>query len=360
MASVDVVAATKSFGRTSVLRGVDLSIADGEFLALLGPSGCGKTTLLRLIAGLERLGSGEIRIDGEVMEGPGRFVDPEDRHLGMVFQSYALWPHMSVRRNVEFGLAMRGVAGAERRQRVASALAAVGLTGLEDRRPQALSGGQRQRAALARCIALSPRIILLDEPLANLDAHLRHAMQQEFRRIHRETGTTFVFVTHDQSEAMALADRVAVMDKGRLEQVGTPEALYSRPATAMVAAFVGKGTLLPVKVEGAADGDRVAISFAGIRLTTRGQASPGPGLLCLRPDDVRIVPRGTPGALAARVADVSYRGGHHAVELVLHSLPEHRIEAAMREAPLMGEALGIILEGGWVLAEPVVQEARAA
>ncbi|SFZ83033.1 iron(III) transport system ATP-binding protein [Devosia enhydra] len=360
MASVDVIAATKSFGKTPVLRGVDLAIADGEFLALLGPSGCGKTTLLRLIAGLERLGSGEIRIDGEVMEGPGRFVDPEDRHLGMVFQSYALWPHMSVRRNVEFGLAMRGVARPERRQRVASALAAVGLTGLEDRRPQALSGGQRQRAALARCIALSPRIILLDEPLANLDAHLRHAMQQEFRRLHRETGTTFVFVTHDQSEAMALADRVAVMDKGQLQQVGTPEALYAEPATAMVAAFVGKGALLPVAVEGRSQGGSLSITLAGHRIESRGDAAPGPGLLCLRPDDVVIVPANFPGSLPARVAEVSYRGGHYAVDLVLPALPGHRIEASMRHAPQPGEAVSLQFEGGWVLAAPDAVRAEAA
>jgi iron(III) transport system ATP-binding protein len=359
MASVTITAATKSFGKTEVLRGIDLDIAHGEFIALLGPSGCGKTTLLRLIAGLERLGGGTIAIDDEVVDGGGGFVDPEDRELGMVFQSYALWPHMSVFRNIEFGLVMRRVPAQERRRRVAEAVAAVGLEGLESRRPQALSGGQRQRAALARCLALRPRIILLDEPLANLDAHLRHTMQLEFRRIHRDTGTTFVFVTHDQAEAMALADRVAVMDRGRLEQVGTPELLYTRPATPMVASFVGKGVLLPVTVKARSHG-RLVVDLAGQTISCPGNAPAGPALLCLRPEDAAVVPAGAASSLAASIVGVTYRGGHYAAELSLPSLSGIRIEASMRTPPSPGSAVGVRIDGGWVLPAAAPATAEAA
>jgi len=352
VASVEIIAVSKSFGRTRVLQDVDLSIADGEFLALLGPSGCGKTTLLRLIAGLERPDAGRILIGSEEMAAPGRFVEPEDRALGMVFQSYALWPHMSVFGNVEFGLAVQRVGRDERRRRVERALAAVGLTGLEHRRPQALSGGQRQRAALARCLALEPRLILLDEPLANLDAHLRHSMQIEFRRIHAESGTTFVFVTHDQVEAMALADRVAVMHEGQLQQLGTPEDLYSRPATAMVAGFVGKGALLPVSVNGPDGADGVSIDVGGQPMRAAGHSAPGPALLCLRPEDVQVTAARLAGCLAGTVELATYRGGGYAVDIRLPGVGNARVEANMLAPPPKGTPVGIRFGRGWLVAAP--------
>ena len=229
MASLDVRGLTKRFGRMAAVDRVDLSVRDREFVALLGPSGCGKTTLLRLFAGFEVPDEGELALEGVTVSRAGWALPPEDRRIGMVFQSYALWPHMSVAENVGFSLRVRGMAAEERRKRVAEALDLVGLADFASRRPAQLSGGQRQRVALARCMAMRPALVLLDEPLANLDPHLREAMQSEFRRLHREIGATFVYVTHDQAEAMALADRIVVMDRGRIEQIGEPQQIYREP-----------------------------------------------------------------------------------------------------------------------------------
>ena len=241
MAELTLAHVTKRFGDVTAVDDVTLDVRDGELVALLGPSGCGKTTILRLIAGFESVSAGEISFDGELVSAVTRHVPPERRRVGIVFQSYALWPHMSVGANVGYPLRVAKVDGEEYRSKVDAALETVGLTGLGSRRPADLSGGQRQRVALARCLVMEPSLVLLDEPLANLDVHLRAAMEEEFVDFHGKTGATMLYITHDQAEAMALADRVAVMDDGRLVQVADPHTLYEEPATTMVADFIGQG-----------------------------------------------------------------------------------------------------------------------
>ncbi|MUN41882.1 ABC transporter ATP-binding protein [Actinomadura litoris] len=225
----------KGFGAVEAVAGVDLDIGDGEFFSMLGPSGSGKTTVLRLIAGFERPTAGTVELAGRDVTS----LPPFERDVNTVFQDYALFPHLDVLRNVEYGLKVRRVPRAERRARAREALRGVRLEGMEARRPAELSGGQRQRVALARALVNEPRVLLLDEPLGALDLRLREEMQAELKAIQRRAGITFVFVTHDQEEALTLSDRVAVMDRGRIEQVGTPAQLYERPATAFVAGFVG-------------------------------------------------------------------------------------------------------------------------
>jgi len=236
MARLTLDRVTKSFGGARALDDVTLAVEDGEFLAILGPSGCGKTTLLRLVAGFEMVSEGEIAIGAEILSAPGRHAPPEHRRMGIVFQSYALWPHMSVAENVAYALKVKGMERAERGQRVGAALRSVGLDGFADRRPASLSGGQRQRVALARCLAMEPALVLLDEPLSNLDAHLRAAMHAEFAAFHRRMRTTMIYITHDQAEAMALADRIAVMDKGRLLQAAAPSTLFREEAAGVTPA----------------------------------------------------------------------------------------------------------------------------
>jgi len=234
MDAVTLSAVTKRFAGKIAVDRVDLDVAAGEFMALLGPSGCGKTTLLRLLAGFEAPDAGTIKIGSRIVAQAGQAtVPPEARGVGMVFQSYALWPHMNVRENVEYALKVRGMARDARNHRVERALTVVGLPDRAAAMPETLSGGQRQRVALARCIAMEPSVILMDEPLANLDVHLRDSLQAEFHRLHRELGATILYITHDQAEAMALADRVAVMHDGRIQQIAAPRRLYAEPATPM-------------------------------------------------------------------------------------------------------------------------------
>ena len=310
MTSLSLVSVSKSFAASRAVRDVDLDIASGEFVALLGPSGCGKTTLLRLIAGLERPDNGTITLDGSMVAGRDQFVEPEDRHLGMVFQSYALWPTMTVAENVGFGLRVRGWPRRKRDEAVARVLQLVKLDGLGARRPSQLSGGQKQRVALARCLALQPRLILLDEPLANLDPHLRTSMLDELKRIHREVGATFVLVTHDQAEAMQAADRIVVMNAGGVEQVGTPEALYAMPRSRMVAGFIGESSVVPVEVR--SDGSGLCFELAGQRCPA---AVPGPGayLACFRPGDIALTDTAAADGVEAIVTACSYRGEFYAV-----------------------------------------------
>ena len=242
MSSLQLDSLTKSFGDKQVLKPISISISEGTFVALLGASGCGKTTLLRMIAGLEEPTSGSIRFDGQLVQGEGVHVAPEDRNLGMVFQSYAVWPHMSVEANVRFpleqGARAKTLSNDERSERVQQALRSVHLDGLESRKPSQLSGGQQQRVALARALAMRPRVLLLDEPLSNLDARLRAEMRGELRELHRSTGLTTLLVTHDQREAFELADRVILLNEGQIEQDGTPEDLRDRPASAFVREFL--------------------------------------------------------------------------------------------------------------------------
>src|SRR5215470_9526383 len=235
---------TKRFGDQLAVDGLSLVVDKGEFVTLLGPSGCGKTTTLQMIAGFADLTSGNIRLGGGDLLG----VKPARRGLGIVFQSYALFPHMTAGANVAFGLEMQGVGRAEREARVGEALALVGLAGLAERYPRRMSGGQQQRVALARALVIRPRILLLDEPLSNLDAKLREEMQIELRQIQRTLGTTTILVTHDQAEAMALSDRVVVMNRGRVEQIARPTEIYQQPATPFVANFLGRINVLSVTV----------------------------------------------------------------------------------------------------------------
>ena len=235
MASVDVVAVRKSFGNLEVLHGVDVAIGDGEFIVLVGPSGCGKSTLLRMIAGLEEVDKGTIAIGGQVVND----VRPKDRDIAMVFQSYALYPHMTARENMAFGLRMRGASRQRIEEGVGTAVNILGLQALLARYPRQLSGGQRQRVAMGRAIVRDPKVFLFDEPLSNLDAKLRVLMRTEIKALHQRLGTTMVYVTHDQLEAMTMADRIVVMQEGNVEQMGPPLDLYDRPANLFVAGFIG-------------------------------------------------------------------------------------------------------------------------
>jgi iron(III) transport system ATP-binding protein len=252
MAEVTLTDITKRYGDAVAVRGVDLMVADGEFVTLLGPSGCGKTTTLHMVAGLIPPTNGIITIGGRVVADAarGRFVPPNKRNLGMVFQSYALWPHMTLAANVGYPLKLRRVSSKERANRVRDVLDLVALDGLAERYPHELSGGQQQRGALARALVGEPDILLLDEPLSNLDAKLREELRAEIRRVQQSVGTTVLFVTHDQDEAMALSDRVAVMRAGAIEQVGTPRVIYEQPATRFVASFVGAVNLLDAMDDG--------------------------------------------------------------------------------------------------------------
>jgi putrescine transport system ATP-binding protein len=307
MAGIVLERLAKRFGPVVAVDAVDLEIASGAFFALLGPSGCGKTTLLRLIAGLEAPDSGRLRI-GDL---DATRLPPWSRPVNTVFQSYALFPHMSVAANVGYGLVRAGMPKAEIATRVREMLALVQLTGLDERRPHQLSGGQRQRVALARALAKLPQILLLDEPMAALDRSLREETRQQLLRIQRRLGITFVLVTHDQEEALALADRLAVMRAGRFAQIGSPRAVYDAPVDRDVAAFLGRAALIDGDVLEVADG--IATLDAGALGRLQGRACAGVGrgtraTLVLRPDQLRLEPPGIAGGLQARAAHASFMG----------------------------------------------------
>lgn len=251
MARIELKNVVKRYGSVDVLRDVNLDIQDGEFIVLVGPSGCGKSTLLRMIAGLEPITSGEFLIDGERMND----VRPRDRDIAMVFQSYALYPHMDVARNMGFSMEIRKNPISERISRVKQAAETLGLTALIERRPKALSGGQRQRVAMGRAIIRDPRAFLFDEPLSNLDAALRVEMRLEIARLHKKLGATMIYVTHDQVEALTLADRIVVLNGGDIQQVGSPLDLYERPANKFVAQFIGSPTMNIIQIDNGVSGD---------------------------------------------------------------------------------------------------------
>jgi ABC-type Fe3+/spermidine/putrescine transport system ATPase subunit len=254
--AISVEGVTKRFGALTAVRRVSLEIAEREFVTLLGPSGCGKTTLLRMLAGFVAPDEGAIRVGGVTLSTPESMVPPERRGMGMVFQNYAVWPHKTVFENVVFGLRLRKFSAADARRKVGEALALVNLTGLEGRYPNELSGGQQQRVALARALAKRPAVLLLDEPLGALDLKLRKQMQTELSRIHRQVGTTFVFVTHDQEEALSMATRIAIMSGGNVMQTGTPREVYDHPVDRFVASFVGETNFISGSVT-TEDGRRV-------------------------------------------------------------------------------------------------------
>jgi iron(III) transport system ATP-binding protein len=266
MATVELRGVTKRYGENTVVDGIDLAIPDGAFVCLLGPSGCGKTTLLRLLAGFVAPDAGEIVVGGATISAPGAIVPPERRGMSMIFQSYALWPHLTVEENIAYGLRLRKVARTEINRRVAVICAATKLEALRKRYPGELSGGQQQRVALARALVVEPQTLLLDEPLSNLDANLREEMRFEIRRLHDEFRYTTVYVTHDQSEAMATADLILVLNAGRIEQAGTPEEIALRPRSEFVARFVGGTNVIPGSLVGH-DGP-VAIRLEDVALSS--------------------------------------------------------------------------------------------
>ena len=285
MAIVELRGLTKNFTDTAAVDDLNLEIADGEFVSLLGPSGCGKTTTLRLLAGFLQPDGGEIRVDGKVISSAALLVPPERRSMSMIFQSYAVWPHMTVAQNVAYGLKFKKLTRQEVDAKVAKLLGVVHLAELKDRYSAELSGGQQQRVALARALVVEPQILLMDEPLSNLDANLREEMRFEIRRLHEEFKITTVYVTHDQAEAMATSDRIAVLDRGRLVQVGRPAELFDRPKTRFVAEFVGKANILAGRMDGEgqlllADGIRIRVNGAG------GAMPAGDVTVCLRPHNI--------------------------------------------------------------------------
>ena len=295
---------TKRFDGTLAVDRLSLTIERGEMLSLLGPSGSGKTTTLRLLAGFEVPDQGRVLVEGEDVTR----LDPVARRFGMVFQHYALFPHLDVGQNVAFGLESLGVSGEELDRRVARALMLVDLAGYERRRISQLSGGQQQRVALARALAPEPRVLLLDEPLSNLDPSLRERTRREIRELIRRVGITTVLVTHEQDEAFDLGDRVALLRGGRLEQVGTPEDLYASPASEFVAQFVGRSSSIGVVVLGPADrGLRVAVEGVEWELTETPEAPRGPALMVTRPEALRLMPP-APGALMGTVTERRFTG----------------------------------------------------
>jgi len=299
----------KRFGPVAALDGLSLEVKRAELLVILGPSGCGKTTLLRSIAGLERPDAGEIWLEGELVFSAARriFLPPHRRRVGIVFQNYALWPHLNVFSNVAYPLRVKRFSKHEIRRRVGEMLKLVRLEGLERRYPHELSAGQQQRVALARALVMEPCLLLLDEPLSNLDAKLREELREELKRIQRKTGITTVHVTHDQGEAMALSDRIGVMDSGKLIQIGPPAEVYQKPHNEFVAKFVGASNLLfgDVKEQ---DGQRSLLLQGGLELPLSGEMKlpPGPALLLIRPEEITISRNG-PG-LGATVKSATYLG----------------------------------------------------
>jgi putative spermidine/putrescine transport system ATP-binding protein len=303
---------TRRFHDTTALDALSLTIPRGEFVALLGPSGCGKSTALNCIAGLLALSSGSIFLDERRID----VLRPEERGFGMVFQNYALFPHMSVRKNIGFGLMMRRVPREKARRRIDGALALVQLTAHGEKLPGQLSGGQQQRVALARAIAVDPPLILMDEPLSNLDAKLRLEMRHEIRRIHREVKRTTIYVTHDQDEALSLADRIVVLQDGLMQQVGTPEDLYLRPANLAVARFMGYRNILELRVEHAAD-RAVTLAAGDVRLRGTPQSSLDGkrAVIAVRPEDIALG-RGDGTVLSGTVDQVEYCGRDYLVDVV--------------------------------------------
>ncbi|RAI03781.1 ABC transporter ATP-binding protein [Acuticoccus sediminis] len=310
MTTLSLDGLSKAYGTFTAVHRISLTLRDGEFVSLLGPSGCGKTTTLRMIAGFIVPTEGRIVLDGRDISTPAGVVPPERRGMSMIFQSYAIWPNMTVAQNVGFGLKMQKLPAATVRERVGEVLDVVKLGHLAGRYPAELSGGQQQRVALARAVAVQPKVMLLDEPLSNLDANLREDMRSEIKRMHTEFGITTVYVTHDQSEAMAISDRIAVMSAGRIEQVAPPYELYARPRTRFAAEFIGRTNL----VEGQRSDGRV--HFSAFSVDADAADGEGQVLASIRPQNVRLTPRNGAAApradgqvlLAARVGERTFLG----------------------------------------------------
>jgi ABC-type sugar transport system ATPase subunit len=347
VAGVSLHRVCKSYGEVAVVHGVDLEVADHEFVVFVGPSGCGKSTLLRMIAGLEDITSGKIAIDGRVVNE----LDPKDRDVAMVFQDYALYPHMTVFENMAFSLRYRGVAKGEIRRRVDHAARILDIDLLAARMPRQLSGGQRQRVAMGRAIVRDPKVFLFDEPLSNLDAKLRVQMRTEIKRLRERVATTTIYVTHDQVEAMTLADRIVILNHGRIEQIGTPEEVYDTPATVFVAGFIGAPpmNLLPARI--AADG-RVALAGDGTIVLPGAGTRPlgGPQrdvLVGVRPEHLVWHAGDGPAFLSGRATVVEPLGSDTLVSLdvegtpVIARLPPRLVRRAGEELALAADPANI-------------------
>jgi iron(III) transport system ATP-binding protein len=328
---------------------LDLVVRDNQFVTLLGPSGCGKTTTLRLIAGYMSPDAGTIHVDERLVSSPDSVVPPEHRGMGMVFQNYAVWPHKTVFENVVFGLKLRKIPAAQARARVEETLALVNLQGFENRLPSQLSGGQQQRVALARSLVVEPGILLLDEPLSNLDAKLRERMRGELKELQRRTGITFIYVTHDQAEALALSDQIAVMHAGRLQQFGTPHEVYTRPANRLVADFMGHLNLVPGEVVAAADG-RLRVLVAGVLhvdvarpegVRTGERIDVG-----VRPENV-ILTRSASAErpnVTAQVVDRTFLGNLNEYVVTLASGQQLRVQTHPKQQFANGESVGVAFD----------------
>ncbi|MFD1880604.1 ABC transporter ATP-binding protein [Paracoccus pacificus] len=344
--AIDIQGCSKLYGNFVALDDISLRVEPGEFMSFLGPSGSGKTTTLNLIAGFTEISRGEIRLGERSIVN----VPAHKRNIGVVFQHYALFPHMTVARNVAYPLRQRGIARADRDRMVAETLAKVHLTDFAHRYPSELSGGQQQRVALARAMVFDPTVLLMDEPLGALDKKLREALQLEIRRIHRELGSTFVYVTHDQEEALVLSDRIAVFNKGRIEQIGTGHQLYSEPKTLFVGQFIGESSIL--RGPHRAAGDDTALRIGDATVTAPGRPrDAGDQVILLRPEDVTVQRPGTGAVdgrsnlLRGRVREVIYLGSAMKYEVVLADGTAVVARTAMADEPF---AIGSEIELGWM------------
>jgi len=325
MADIGICNVTKRFGTNLVVDDIGLTINDKEFVTLLGPSGCGKTTILRMIAGFLEPDAGEIRVGGQMISSATYMLPPERRNMGMVFQNYAVWPHMNMNQNVAFGLEMKKVAKNQISARIERMLDMVGLAGLGQRYPAQLSGGQQQRVALARALVVEPTILLLDEPLSNLDAKLREQMRFTLKDLQRRTGITFVYVTHDQAEAMAMSDRVAVIQQGKIQQFASPREVYEKPANRLVADFMGLVNLLkgnPVAVDTSSTRSTVRLSdtWTVEAYATAGLAAGDHVMLVVRPEDISLL------RASAKAGDSRLALGKVTARTYLGSVIDYRLE----------------------------------
>ena len=351
MAGITIRGLSKSFGagETSfaAVSDLNLDVKDGQFVTLLGPSGCGKTTTLRLIAGYLTPDHGTIQVGDRLVSSPAHVVPPDSRGMGMVFQNYAVWPHKTVYENVVFGLKLRKIPGQAARRKVEEMLALVNLSGLESRFPNELSGGQQQRVALARSLVVEPEILLLDEPLSNLDAKLRERMRGELKALQRRIGITFVYVTHDQAEALALSDQIAVIDRGRLQQFGTPFEVYARPANRVVADFMGLVNLVPGKILDVRNGVGRVRAGTGLDLEMPMPDGLAPGdavEVAIRPENIRL--RAPNGAMAAaRISDHVFLGNISEYYATLASGQVLRVQTHPLERFAVGDAVALDVDG---------------
>ena len=350
MASITIKGLTKSFNAgddaPAAVADLNLDIKDNQFITLLGPSGCGKTTTLRMIAGYIVPDAGTIHVDNRLVSSSGSVTPPDQRGMGMVFQNYAVWPHKTVYENVVFGLKLRKVPSAQMKKKMDETLALVNLTGLEARYPNELSGGQQQRVALARSLVVEPEILLLDEPLSNLDAKLRENMRVELKRLQRRTGITFVYVTHDQAEALALSDHIAVIHGGKLQQYGTPNEVYEKPANRVVADFMGLVNLLPAKVVEVRSGaGTIAAGSLKLDVPVPAGCKAGDGVeVAIRPENIHLKKAADGSGASAKISERTFLGNVSEYYATLDSGQTLRVQTHPKQVFAIGEAVAVEID----------------